>query len=129
MLKTKLAKGLSSTLLLTVFAFSPFLSAEAASKPSIKDSAKKGKDYITLTIDYNKLSGKKVKVQIEATEVKTNKATTKTYTDTLSSTGRENIKVKSLKANTQYEFRVRVKRSSGSSYSSWSKSRKFTTKS
>ena len=129
MLKTKLAKGLSSTLLLAVFAFSPFFSAEAASKPSIKDSAKKGKDYITLTVDYNKLAGKKVKVQVETIEVKNDKTTTEVYTDTLNSGGRATIKVKSLKSNTQYEFRVKVKKSSGGSYSSWSKSRKFTTKS
>lgn len=128
MSKTKIVAKLAPSLLVAVFALSPFFVAEAASKPSIGGIIKKKSDNVTLEIKYGKLADKKVKVKVEITAVKTGKKTEKTYSDTLGSTGRADVKVKELKANTEYKFRIKVKRSNGGSYSSWSNSKKATTK-
>jgi len=118
--------GLALTLIFTL-AFST--AVFAATKPKISTIEKKTSTSVTLPITYKTLKNKKVKVKIQITNKKTDKKTTVTESAKLNYKGEDSVIVDGLTAETDYSFKVKIKKTSSKSakYSSWSNSKETET--
>jgi hypothetical protein len=124
----KAGRGILVLSLVLVGGSVAFYQAHAATKPTIGSVTVKTKNSVTLPISDNDFKNKKVKVTVETTNKSSNKISTTTKSLTLDTNGKDTVKIGSLHSNTKYSFRVKIKEDkSGSSYSSYSKSKSVTT--
>lgn len=123
--KQKKTVGLNGIVLGLIFSLLITTVALAATKPKISTIEDKTSTTVTLPIAYKTLKNKKVKVKIQITNKKTDKKTTTTKSGELNYKGEDNIEVTGLTAETEYSFKVKVRKtsSSNSKYSSWSNSK------
>jgi len=99
--------------------------AFAATKPKISTIEKKTSATVTLPITYKTLKKKKVKFKIKITNKNTDKVTTVTQNGELNYKGEDRVEVSGLTAETEYSFKVKIKKisSKNAKYSSWSNSK------
>jgi len=86
---------------------------------SVKETKKTS---INLKVSCSELKKTKVKVKILITNKDTNSDSNKTVSTTLGKNGSVKLKINGLDSATNYEFKVKIKKKSGGSYSSYSDS-------
>lgn len=115
----------TSIALVVLFSLIVATTVFAANKPKISTIEHKTGTTVTLPITYKTLKKKKVKVKVKITNKNTDKTTTVTQNGELNYKGEDNIEVSGLTAQTEYSFKVKIKKisSKNAEYSSWSNSK------
>ena len=121
--------GKIGVLSLAAVMFLNFSIASASSKPSIDSFSKKTSSTITVKVLYDKYASTKVDIVVSIKDKDTSKTTEQNFNSVkLDSTGYKSVKVDSLTSGTKYSFKVKVRKHSSGSWSSWSNSQTAKTK-
>jgi hypothetical protein len=97
-------------------------SAKIESIKNIKD------DSLTLKVAATKLKGKTVSIQVRIENKDEDDVETKILEKTLDKSGKVDVKIEDLDSDTKYGFKVKIKKSTDSDYSTYSDEKTATTK-
>ena len=114
--------------LVAVGIFGGVVFANAGQKATIDKVKDRTDDSITLDIIYAKYAKKKVDIKVKIKNKDTGDEVIKTFSRELNSNGSTDLKIKELKSDTKYSFKVQIKKQSKNDYGDYSESTSKSTK-
>lgn len=122
--------GKIALLSLAAVLFLGISTACASSKPKIDSFSKKTSSSVKIKILYDKYASTKVDIVVSVLNKDSGGTFQKTFkSEKLDSSGYKTVQITKLNSKTKYSFKVKIKKHSSGSYSSWSSSSSTTTKS